>query len=248
MLEMLVTARRLPKNVLSLIALAMVVFLPAAYGQATGETVVTHLEGYSESAKGAHLREQANRLTALVRERKLSEAEVAAIDLQKKFERTFDPKVKQYSFQSKEEYAEFRGSSVIAFEWIDWGYKECLQVQAFIAADRRDFPAALSILETVEAVAPMSAGASIERGYVLNQLGRPSEALAAYRRSHALATRYRAQRPYLAVALRGIGFALIELQRIEEAEAAFHESLSIEPGNRVALHELAYIRELRGGK
>lgn len=142
MLEMLVTARRLSKNVLSLIALAMVVILPAAYGQATGETVVTHLEGYSESAKGAHLREQANRLTALVRERKLSEAEVAAIDLQKKFERTFDPKVKQYSFQSKEEYAEFRSSSVIAFEWIDWGYKECLQVQAFIAADRKDFPAA----------------------------------------------------------------------------------------------------------
>lgn len=42
-----------------------------------------------------------------------------------------------------------------------------------------------------------------------------------------------------------MGFALIELRKLDEAEAVFNDSLKIEPANKVALNELAYIRDLR---
>ncbi len=46
-------------------------------------------------------------------------------------------------------------------------------------------------------------------------------------------------------ALRGAGYALIELDRLDEAERHFRDSLKIEPGNPIALGELDYIRKLR---
>ncbi len=46
-------------------------------------------------------------------------------------------------------------------------------------------------------------------------------------------------------AWRGVGYSLIELRRWDEAEAVFQESLKLEPNNRSALDELAYIRRHR---
>lgn len=45
--------------------------------------------------------------------------------------------------------------------------------------------------------------------------------------------------------LRSRGFALVELNRLDEAEASYFESLKIEPENQVALHEMGYINKLR---
>lgn len=47
--------------------------------------------------------------------------------------------------------------------------------------------------------------------------------------------------------LRGKGFALIELGRLDEAEAAYRRSLELQPGHGGALHELSYIEGQRGG-
>jgi tetratricopeptide (TPR) repeat protein len=46
-------------------------------------------------------------------------------------------------------------------------------------------------------------------------------------------------------AKRGMGFALIELDQLDEAERQFNESLVLEPGNGAALYELNYIKEVR---
>jgi tetratricopeptide (TPR) repeat protein len=46
---------------------------------------------------------------------------------------------------------------------------------------------------------------------------------------------------------RGRGLALTELGRLDEAEAAYEESLQNEPGNAHALNELKYIARLRAG-
>jgi tetratricopeptide (TPR) repeat protein len=46
---------------------------------------------------------------------------------------------------------------------------------------------------------------------------------------------------------RGKGMALTELGRLDEAEAAYKESLTDEPGNTRALNELTYIARLRAG-
>lgn len=48
----------------------------------------------------------------------------------------------------------------------------------------------------------------------------------------------------LARAKRGIGFTLIELGRLEEAEVKFQECLEIDPNDKKAKHELAYIKQL----
>jgi Flp pilus assembly protein TadD len=50
-----------------------------------------------------------------------------------------------------------------------------------------------------------------------------------------------------AVMLRGRGFALIELGRLDEAEKAYRDSLNSEPNNARALNELTYIGRLRAG-
>jgi tetratricopeptide (TPR) repeat protein len=50
-----------------------------------------------------------------------------------------------------------------------------------------------------------------------------------------------------AMAMRGMGFALIELNHLDLAEGYFRESLRLEPDSRVAANELAYIARLRAG-
>lgn len=52
----------------------------------------------------------------------------------------------------------------------------------------------------------------------------------------------------LARAKRGIGFSLIELGRLDEAEAKFRECLAIDGADEKALNELRYIEHLREAK
>lgn len=83
-----------------------------------------------------------------------------------------------------------------------------------------------------------------ERGAALLKMKRWPEALTAYDSGLAL--------PGLEVRdkarmLRGRGFALIELKRLDEAESTFRDSLKAEPGNALAFNELRYIAQLRRG-
>lgn len=48
--------------------------------------------------------------------------------------------------------------------------------------------------------------------------------------------------------LRGRGYILVELKRLDEAEASFNDSLKVEPKNPIAVNELRYIAELRRGR
>ena len=45
--------------------------------------------------------------------------------------------------------------------------------------------------------------------------------------------------------MRGQGINLIDLNRLDEAEAALQRSLEVEPENPNALHELGYLERLR---
>ena len=219
--------------------------MPLAQGQQVGESVTTPYEVLAQNAKGIELRDKVAEAVTLIRQNKFSESERKLQKVQKKYEASFDRSLLQYSFLSQLEFDEFKASAPAPFEWIDWGYKQCLQMQAFIASEHKDFNAALAILEKVEALAPVSADTAAERGYALNAIGNAKEALAAYERAFALATRYPSQETYRGAALRGIGFSLIELHQLDEAESRFKQSLELEPDNQVALNELAYIEKLR---
>ncbi|MBU6207887.1 MAG: hypothetical protein KGQ42_09390 [Alphaproteobacteria bacterium] len=50
---------------------------------------------------------------------------------------------------------------------------------------------------------------------------------------------------HLARAIRGMGFCLTELGRLNDAEAKFNESLKIVPDSPAALNELKYIQHMR---
>ena len=49
-------------------------------------------------------------------------------------------------------------------------------------------------------------------------------------------------------ALRGTGFCLIKLGKLDEAEKMFKDSLKLVPENKMVLNEISYIRELRAKK
>jgi len=50
---------------------------------------------------------------------------------------------------------------------------------------------------------------------------------------------------HLAKAHRGVGYALIELGRLDEAEAKYRQSIQIDPNEKLARNQLEYIRQLR---
>jgi tetratricopeptide (TPR) repeat protein len=129
--------------------------------------------------------------------------------------------------------------------WIDWGYREALDRKAFILSAREEFDKALELLRLEAKTAPYAAAPYTEGGYALNGLRKPREALEAYRRGLALAREFESSKAEEPVALRGIGFALIEIGDLDQAESAFRESLEIDPGNEGAVSELGYIEHLR---
>jgi tetratricopeptide (TPR) repeat protein len=83
-----------------------------------------------------------------------------------------------------------------------------------------------------------------ERGAALNALKRWDDALANYDGGLEIVSLPPEMKARL---LRGRGFALTELGRLNEAEGAYRESLVSEPNNLRALHELNYIARLRDG-
>jgi hypothetical protein len=83
-----------------------------------------------------------------------------------------------------------------------------------------------------------------EKGVALSALKRNSEALDIFEQalaSHVLTAHERA------LLDRGRGYTLTELNRLDDAEAAFRDSLQYEPANKRAEAELGYIAHLRAG-
>ena len=83
-----------------------------------------------------------------------------------------------------------------------------------------------------------------ERGVALNGLMRWDDAVANYDGALEITPLPPETKAML---LRGRGFALTELNRLDEAESSYRDSLVDEPGNPRALHELNYIAHLRAG-
>jgi tetratricopeptide (TPR) repeat protein len=212
------------------------------------ESVTTIIRIQFDGGKGADLAERVPEIVSLVRDKRLDEAESKARALCRDYESRFQRDKRQFTFQTRADFEQFNAVSRDQMEWINWGYKLALQTQAFIAAERHDYPGAVSLLTQIESLAPVSAETSIELGHALNGLGRYKEALAAYYRAQGIAETFNSQRQYRPVVLRGIGFSLIELGDLDKAEKLFEDSLKLDPNNKVAINELDYIRSKRKNK
>jgi tetratricopeptide (TPR) repeat protein len=86
----------------------------------------------------------------------------------------------------------------------------------------------------------------IERGYIFNRIGRPQEALEAYRK--ATTVRRWAQPAVAARALRGQGSALIDLGQFAEARNVYNAALELDPTSQSAHKELEYIEQALADK
>lgn len=83
-----------------------------------------------------------------------------------------------------------------------------------------------------------------EKGAALNTLHHSEDALACYDRALKISDEADIDRARLE---RGRGFSLTELNRLDEAEVAYRDSLKLAPGNERAEHELTYIGQLKAG-
>src|SRR5262245_43570208 len=115
-----------------LVAIPLLLTLPPARGAIEG--VVTETPIQVDRGKGAHLAPRVRALIDLIRAKQFDEAESRAKGLCGDFEALFERDKRQYTFQTRADYEQFQSGSKEQVEWIDWGYKMALQIQAFVAA------------------------------------------------------------------------------------------------------------------
>jgi len=135
------------------------------------------------------------------------------------------------------------GQAEKSIKWIAGSYSKAWYQLATIAVEEQRFDSALICIESGLAVELDHPELWSEKGYILGRLQRHQEALDCYRR--AATSRDWAPSSQVARALRGQGAALVDLERLDEAEALFLRSLELAPDSKVAKHELDYIKQLR---
>jgi tetratricopeptide (TPR) repeat protein len=223
----------------------------AAHAEDGIQVYRTEVEIHADKIQGSELAEQAPAIDELIRAGKFDEADEKAKTLIAAFEASLDPALPHYSFQTRADMEAFQHDTTAPFVWVDWGYKQLLHRRAYIAVERGLMQDALLQLQLITVVAPIDANTLTETGFVLGQLKRSDEALAAYRKALEVSRHFESQRPFEPMALRGIGFQLIEHDQLDEAERAYRDSLLIDPNNKTALNELDFIagvRKRRAGK
>lgn len=130
-------------------------------------------------------------------------------------------------------------------DWVDMACPEAYKMRGYIEVEAQHLEQALAFLDKATTLAPLWSDPRTERGFVLNQLHRSNEALADYRLALELIAHYPSNAGMKAIALRGLGFTLVELGDLQAAEKAYRDSLVVEPGNALAKRELEYIRRQR---
>jgi tetratricopeptide (TPR) repeat protein len=147
-------------------------------------------------------------------------------------------------FWSQDEFLAYVTRAKARVTWLRNAYPRAHYYLGFIAVKRKRFEEAIRWLDAGHRLQPDQPSFALERGQALSSLGRFVEALAefdAVLRGDCISPRDRA------LGLRGRGFQLIELGRLDEAASSFRDSLKLEPNSPVALNELRYIHGLREG-
>ena len=123
---------------------------------------------------------------------------------------------------------------------------EALYVKAFALVDLERLDDAQSAFERLVTFAPKHARYLNELGYVLLKKKEWQHSIDTYRNAEAAATFTPKRRDYeRCVSFRGIGYDLVELGRLDDAEAAYRKCLAITPDEPKSLREIEYIKEQR---
>jgi tetratricopeptide (TPR) repeat protein len=119
-------------------------------------------------------------------------------------------------------------------------------VKAFALVDLQRLDDAQRTFERLIEYAPKNSRYLNELGYVFLKKKEWQHSIDIYASAEAAATFSPARRDYeRCVAFRGIGYDLVELGRLDDAEAAYRNCLAIIPDEPKSLGEIEYIKEQR---
>lgn len=132
-----------------------------------------------------------------------------------------------------------------AVKWIGNAYPRAYYYLGFLGVKQKQFARAVEYLDQGRRLDPENPKFLFEKAQALIHLGNKEAALALY--DQVVEVGPYVSPPDLAVARRGRGFVLIEMGKLDDAEAAFRASLELDPESEIALSELEYIAHLREG-
>lgn len=123
---------------------------------------------------------------------------------------------------------------------------EALYVKAFALVDLDRLDDAQSIFERLVTFAPKHSRYLNELAYVFLKKKEWQRSIDAYMNAEAAANFTPERRDYeRCVSFRGMGYDLVELGRLDDAEAAYRKCLAIIPDEPKSLGEIEYIKEQR---
>ena len=218
---------------------------------ATNKTYETEIQFNSENGLGSEYRKFVHPVTKLIIQRKYNEANELldkAIIGFKNIIKHGDKTESYLCFQSKEEFTAYKKMHKKKIIWLDSSYGQAYHLKAFICVNQNNLKKAKQLLMIEKELAPMEAGVLNELGFISNREGKTTDALNYYKEALRLSKQFKSQTQWTGAALRGMGFTLIDLGKLEIAEECFNKSLKIEPNNKIALTELKYIKGLRDQK
>lgn len=129
--------------------------------------------------------------------------------------------------------------------WVSNAYPRAHYFMGFLCVKTGRHEEALGYLERGQELEPTNPLFNLERAQALAQSGEKQRALECYEAVTDMGPFVTAFA--VGVAWRGRGSVLVELGRLEEAEAAYRSSLGFDPENPIAFDELRYIEHLRQG-
>jgi tetratricopeptide (TPR) repeat protein len=132
--------------------------------------------------------------------------------------------------------------------WMKDSCPQAYKTAAFLYVEQGDKQNAFNYLDLAAKAAPFWAEPYTERGYLLGKLGEFKPALEAYQKAITLAETHESSSYLKPLALRGLGFVLVEMGELDRAKAAYEESLKLEPNNKLAQGELEYIQRRQAEK
>jgi tetratricopeptide (TPR) repeat protein len=143
---------------------------------------------------------------------------------------------------------EARDAQVLSGAWAN-----AIHLKGYALIDLERFDEAKVVLRQGTEIAPMHPGLWSELGAILQEEKNWPEALAAFEKAEAAADLgfdkdSKEVNQLLTRALRGQGFALIEMGKLDQAEKLYKRCLKLDPGDDVAKREMAYIKQARKAK
>ncbi len=161
-----------------------------------------------------------------------------------------DAKVDLYSARSAAEALFYmvravnqkRDAKVVSRAWAD-----AYMMKGYALADMGQLKEARAAVEAAVALSPFNSQYLAELGYLHQMDSDWNASLEAYKRSAEGAEISSPDRKDLdlARAFRGQGYSLIELGRLEEAEALYQKAITLDGADTKAPNELKYIQQLR---